>query len=104
MMNDQWARDSIYTTLRRRLTRYKEPAIKLALVAGMTILVAGSIYKPLGDLVEGVRFAGPALFLGVGFLLFDSITSERKGPEDEQGLVVERPAHLHSHIGDVFKQ
>jgi hypothetical protein len=58
----------------------------------------------LGDLLERGRFAGPALFLGVAFLLFDTITSERKAPEDEHGLVVDRPSHLHAHVTDVFRQ
>lgn len=58
------------------------------------LIIVGSVTPKLGDWIEGIRFAGPALLLAVAIVLFEAITRDQQKIDDGTSLILARPTAL----------
>jgi hypothetical protein len=73
--------------------RHEERVAKWSLGVVLVLLLAGSLIPPLGEWIESLQFAGPALLLIVALVILDAISKDRSISESVE-LVLPRSSAL----------
>ncbi len=84
---------SRFNQARKLVDRYRDPIVNWTLALVLLSLVIGSFVRPVGNGLEGMRFAGPALLVAVALLILDSLKNRETSLASDLE-VVERSAHL----------